>query len=294
LVVDHGSPDGVGAQSAGTGYGVSDDCEGDGERLGSALVVADFVPSAGGNFVAGAPRCTSGGSSATGGIFLREAGTVFPHYQTDYGGAGNGADDHFGTSLAAGDFDHDGFADLACGAPGKNHGAGSPDDSGRVYVVYGRETGPDFFRIDLIGEDEWAADAPQAGEIFGSALAVGDVDGDGFDDLLSGAPGEGATDVGRVYLKRGSVLGLISANNAEFTQTFLGGTNGDDDQRGNVLATGDIDGDGVVEIALGVPDKDVGTATDAGMVYVTRAFGRRLMVDGFESGNKTAWSASTP
>src|SRR4030095_16441836 len=88
--------------------------------------------------------------------------------QSDYGSAGNGADDHFGSALAAGDFDGNGFDDLAASAPNKNHGAGDPNDSGRVYVAYSDQFGPqpEFGDIDIIGEDEWAdvGDAPAEGE----------------------------------------------------------------------------------------------------------------------------------
>jgi hypothetical protein len=61
-----------------------------------------------------------------------------------------------------------------------------------------------------------------------------------------------------------------------------------------VVALGDVDGDGVLEVAIGVPDEDVGAVGDAGIVYVTRVFGPRVFADGFETGNEAAWSASTP
>jgi FG-GAP repeat len=273
-------------------------CNGTG-RYGTATVAGRFDSGSDDELVASTPFCSFPDDPEAGAIFNAER--VFEDDQLrlnqfDYPPAGDSDDDHFGAALAGGDFNGDGFTDLAASAADKDHGTGNPSDSGRVYVVYGRigDLNPSLGGSDIIGEDEWAGDTPGEGEHFGSALAAGDVDGDGFEDLLAGAPGEGTFDVGRIYLKRGSASGITITNNALFTQTFLGGSNGDDDHLGNVIALGDVDGDGVLEIALGVPDKDVGAASDAGMVYVTRAFGPRLFSDGFESGNKAAWSTSTP
>jgi hypothetical protein len=276
----------------------------EGSRFGSALAAGQLADDDEElELAVGAPTFDVGTSvvvADAGGVYPLDPVTAGPDaafrlVQSQYASAGNGVDDHFGAALAAGDFDGDGDDDLAAAAPNKDHGAGNPNDSGRVYVAYSDGGGldPDD-SPDIIGEDEWAGDTPGVGEQFGSALAAGDVDGDGFDDLLAGAPNEGSADVGRVYLKRGSATGLTTVRNELFTQTFLGGGNGDDDHLGNVIALGDVDGDGSLDVALGVPDKDVGGQTDAGMVYVTRAFGRSVFGDGFESGNKGAWSASTP
>jgi FG-GAP repeat protein len=296
VLVARGAAGGLFSSSA-SERSVGSSCDSAASSFGISIAVGDFG-NVGPGLLVGNPDCSAAGVAGAGTIaYFSQATAAFEYslIQSDYGSAGEGTGDHFGAALAIGDFDGDGFADLAAGAPNKNHGAGNPAESGRVYVAYGDPGGPDpSVAPDLIGEDEWAGDTPGAGEHFGSALAGGDVDGNGFADLLAGAPGEGSTDVGRIYLKRGSAAGLTTTNNELFTQTFLGGSNGADDHLGNVIALGDIDGDGVLEIALGVPDKDVGTANDAGMVYVTRAFARRLFLDGFESGNKTAWSASTP
>jgi FG-GAP repeat len=88
------------------------------------------------------------------------------------------------TALRA-DFNGDGAADLAIGAPGENSA------SGVVHVLYGSGTG-----LTATGSQLWSQDSPgiaggaEAGDIFGFALAAGDFNGDSRADLAIGAPGE--------------------------------------------------------------------------------------------------------
>ncbi len=271
------------------------DCDGGGgEQFGAALVAGDLDADLGDELAVGAPTCTLGGAAGTGSLFHShttslEAGEQIA--QTDYATATNNAGDSFGAALAIGDFDDDGHDDLAAGAPFKNHGSGSPNDSGRVYVARGTAPGIDpSVNPDLIGEDEWAGQTPTEGENFGAALAAGEVTGDAFADLLIGAPGEGV-DGGFLFLKPGSAAGLTTTGNQVISQGFIGGVTEAGDRFGSVLAVGDVNGDGILEVAIGVPDEDVGSIADAGMVYVTHFFDPAwIFADGFESGDTSAWS----
>lgn len=100
------------------------------------------------------------------------------------------ARDRFGDSVASGDFDSDGYADLAIGVPGE--AIGTIAGAGMVHVIHGTGSG-----LASIGSQVWHQDsagvpgACESGDRFGDTLAAGDVNGDGFDDLVIGSPGEG-------------------------------------------------------------------------------------------------------
>ena len=101
-----------------------------------------------------------------------------------------GAGGAFGAAVATGDFDGDGFDDVAIGAPGQR--VGGVADAGAVTVLEGS---PGGIRIDsslAVSRRGAVPGDPVAGEAFGAALASGDLDGDGYDDLAIGAPGAGA------------------------------------------------------------------------------------------------------
>ncbi|MBK6939160.1 MAG: FG-GAP repeat protein [Planctomycetes bacterium] len=85
----------------------------------------------------------------------------------------------FGKALARGDFDRDGFSDVVIGSPGPS---GVFSSSGRAHVVLGSSVG-------LLPTSAWSVTVGQHATGFGSSVAnAGDVDGDGFDDVLVGAP----------------------------------------------------------------------------------------------------------
>lgn len=184
------------------------------------------------------------------------------------------AGDHFGSALAAGHFNDDEFLDLAIGAPGR--AVASQASAGAVWVVYGDATGLDesgavFFAQGVL------EGVPEAGDLFGSVLAVGDFDANGIDDLAIGVIGESIgeiDDAGAVNIVYGQSAGLSALGN-EILHQEVAGVQGDaqiDDRFGFALAAGDLDGNGVDDLAVGIPGESIDSKSNAGAVHVFQGF----------------------
>jgi hypothetical protein len=181
------------------------------------------------------------------------------------------AGDQFGSALAAGDFNNDGFADLAVGAPSEDIGAVS--DAGAVSVLYGSAgkltgAGSQLFRQGAGG----VTGAAEAGDGFGSALAAGDFNNNGIDDLAVSAPEEditGVANAGAVVVLRGSAGGLTGTGSRAFWQGSGGAAGAlETDIFGSALAAEDFDNDGFADLAVGVRCEGIGALPCAGAVNV--------------------------
>jgi hypothetical protein len=180
------------------------------------------------------------------------------------------AGDSFGAGLAAGDFDGNGFTDLAIGAHFED--VGTIANAGAVNVLYGSANG--LTSVDQFWTQDTAAvlDEAESGDMFGASLAAADFDGDGFVDLAVGVREEdvgAANSAGAVNVLYGSASGLTSAGNQFWTQDGLAGEGaetGDVFSRG--LGAGDFDGDGFADLAVGAWEEDVGSILNAGAVNV--------------------------
>ncbi|MBO2010351.1 FG-GAP-like repeat-containing protein [Hymenobacter negativus] len=160
---------------------------------------------------------------------------------------GEATNDAFGYSVAGtSDVNGDGFADIVVGA------RGNATNTGRAYVYYG---GPAGLRT--------ATPATCSGEatnnFFGTSVAgAGDVNGDGFTDVVIGASGN-ATNTGKAYVYYGSATGLNTASPAtrlgEATSNFFAAS---------VAGAGDVDGDGYGDVVIGA----YGNTTNTGRSYL--------------------------
>jgi hypothetical protein len=173
------------------------------------------------------------------------------------------------------DFNGDGYADLAIGV--EREDLGPMLDTGAVNVLYGSPAGTQATSPDdqLLIQTSVVGDGPEPGDLFGSALASGDFDGDGFSDLAIGARGEdvgSVPDAGAVSVVHGSAAGLqVTDPPAQFwTQNATGVEDQAEasDRFGLTLTSGDFDGDGYDDLAIGAPFEDVAGARDAGSTNV--------------------------
>jgi len=146
----------------------------------------------------------------------------------------------FGRAVAsAGDINGDGFGDIIVGAPGANGSAGA------AYIYLG---GPDGLRRTPL-----ELDGPGVGAEFGRAVAgLGDIDGDGFNDIIVGAWAMNAND-GASYVYRGGMSGLSSV-----PQTLNGPASREGEFGRAVASAGDINGDGFSDIIIGAPEEESG------------------------------------
>ena len=228
-----------------------------GDYLGYSIATAGDVNGDGyGDVIIGAPRHSNPqvyeGAAF---LYLGSAGGLSTapawSYESNQIGAG------FGICVApAGDVNNDGYADVIVGADTYDIGQ---SEEGCAFVFLGSSSG-------LAPTPIWTGQGDQAGAQYGLCVATaGDVNGDGYDDILVGAPfyDNSSSDDGRAYLYYGAAYGVES----DFAWAI--GSGQTSAQLGRSVATaGDVNADGYADIIIGADRYDAGLILDCGRAWV--------------------------
>ena len=240
------------------------------DRVGGRLVslpdidgdgVPDILLSASGSDSgaadAGKVYLISGAEAAGGTASLPSATAVIIGQVNDQG---------LGTSIGVADVDGDGVSDILVGSV-----ANGSAQAGETFLFFGSALSGGGSFIPGQADASFLGESAQdySGSALGGVAGIGDLDGDGLDEIVIGAWGNdsGGTDAGRAYLFFGATIAFGGAFGLGSADVIFEGEQTGDWAGGSVASAGDVDGDGLDDLLIGASRADQG-AIDAGATYL--------------------------
>jgi len=225
----------------------------DGAQFGRSVATGDVNGDDFADVIVGAPNSDVGSYSAAGKVFVFLGPSLTSVSTIDNAAAESSA--YFGRVVAVGDVNNDGKDDLLVGSPEAS--AGGMTRAGKAFVFLG----PSFSAVSTLQDPE-----PEASARFGRSLAAGDVNNDGRDEVIVGAPDSdmGATgqflDAGQAFVFSGPSFGSVSSLEDQDLENgaFFGWS----------VAAGDTNNNGYDEVIVGAYGSDFAYNACAGQVFV--------------------------
>lgn len=222
-----------------------------GGQFGSSVCTAGDVNGDGfSDFVIGAPNL-SNPQANEGAIYVYAGALLTLPTAPQFSYESNTAGRRLGTSVAGGgDINGDSYYDVLAGAPETS----SPEASeGATYIFYGSTGGTSAAGLGILTSNNVNA------RMGYSVAEAGDVNGDGYADIITGGPGHsnGQANEGRAWVYLGGPTGILAANFTSIEPNVV------DEAFGSAVAGGgDVDGDGYSDVLVGSPNSSVGAVSE--------------------------------